>query len=145
MKTISRLATVAVVVTGIGTAALAQHAGHNTMDMASMQKMMQSMMPSASDGPSTKGLKDAHMKMMHGMNTEYTGDADVDFSRSMIAHHQGAIDMAQVQLAHGKDPEVRALAEKIIEDQKKEIAQIEAWLKKATEIDPSLVRGVPPA
>ena len=61
-----------------------------------------------------------------------TGDADRDFLASMIPHHQGAIDMAQVVLKHGKDPKVRKLAQDIIDAQKKEIATMKAWLKART-------------
>jgi uncharacterized protein (DUF305 family) len=58
----------------------------------------------------------------------FTGEADVDFMRQMKVHHAAAIAMAEAELRHGDDPEARALAEKIIADQRAEIAQIDAWL-----------------
>jgi len=66
------------------------------------------------------------MPAMHeGMMIE---DADVAFACGMIAHHQGAIDMAEVLLAHGDDPQMRALAEEIIAAQVGEIEQMTTWL-----------------
>lgn len=59
-----------------------------------------------------------------------TGKADTDFAMMMVVHHQGAIDMAKAELASGKNPEMRKTAEKVIAAQTKEIAQLEAWLKK---------------
>ena len=53
------------------------------------------------------------------------------FLTQMIEHHQGAIDMAKIELQYGKDPEVRKMAEKIIADQEKEIAEMKAWLAKS--------------
>ena len=98
------------------------------MDMKGMMDM-KTMMPNPSDTASTAGYKAAMMKMMMPM-TPYTGDADVDFMTQMKPHHQAAIDMAKVQLANGKDPETKALAQAIITAQEKEIAMIDAWLKK---------------
>ena len=69
-------------------------------------------------------------KMHRDMAITYSGDVDVDFVRGMIPHHQGAIDMAKALLVHGKDAEVRKLAEGIIKAQESEIAFIRGWLKK---------------
>ena len=59
-----------------------------------------------------------------------TGNVDRDFAMMMRVHHQGAIDMAQAELAAGKDRQMRKLAKEIIAAQKKEIALIDRWLKK---------------
>ncbi|TGT34851.1 DUF305 domain-containing protein, partial [Mesorhizobium sp. M4B.F.Ca.ET.169.01.1.1] len=74
----------------------------------------------------------AAMHKMHTdmMASQYTGNADVDFVRGMIPHHQGAIDMAKVELANGKDPEIRKLAEGVIAAQEAEIKQMQDWLAK---------------
>ncbi|MDQ3074686.1 MAG: DUF305 domain-containing protein [Pseudomonadota bacterium] len=81
------------------------------------------------DSAATKGYKQSMSRMMQGM-PPYTGDADVDFNKQMRTHHLAAIDMAQVLLANGKDAESRALATKVIADQEREVAQIDAWLVK---------------
>jgi uncharacterized protein (DUF305 family) len=67
---------------------------------------------------------------MHSkMNVEYTGDPDVDFILGMIPHHQGALEMAKIQLKVGQDPEIRKLASNIIKAQKKEIKYMKDYLK----------------
>jgi uncharacterized protein (DUF305 family) len=67
---------------------------------------------------------------MHAAMGRIDRDPDVAFVQGMIPHHQGAIDMAEIVLKHGKDPETRKLAGEIIAAQRAEIAQMRAWLEK---------------
>ncbi len=142
MKTITKTVA-ALAITAVAGVAYAQtsHQGHSSMpasgampmghmDPAAMQKMMQDMMPSPNDPASTKDFKAADMKMMHNMNVPYTGNADVDFRTHMIPHHRGAVEMAKVALKHAKDTETKRMAQMIIDDQEKEIAEMQDWLKK---------------
>lgn len=77
---------------------------------------------------STQAFQQVNRRMHEGMAIEFTGDADLDFLRAMIPHHQAGIDMARIALEHGKDPEVRRLAKQIIEAQEHEIDLVERWL-----------------
>jgi len=93
-------------------AAAQDHTGHASGDMS----------------PASMAFEAANAEMHEGMAIDYTGDADVDFIRGMIAHHQGAVAMARIVIEHGDDAEVKALAEGIIAAQEAEIAWMTAWL-----------------
>lgn len=67
-------------------------------------------------------------KMHAAMGAESTGDTDADFVIGMRAHHIGAVEMAEVLLAHGTDPATRELAQTIIDAQTDEIAWMTDWL-----------------
>lgn len=104
----------------------AQEMDHSKMDHGSMQ-----VSESKGDtGPSSKAFAAANAKMHEGMDITFTGNTDADFVRGMIAHHQGAIDMAKIELEYGKDARLRKLAEDIISAQEAEIRMMKEWLAK---------------
>ena len=75
-------------------------------------------------------MNEAMAKMHTAMHVQYSGDADRDFARMMIPHHQGAIDMALAELRYGKDERLKRLAQEIIVEQQQEIAVMELTLRK---------------
>ncbi|MDX2073083.1 MAG: DUF305 domain-containing protein [Alphaproteobacteria bacterium] len=80
--------------------------------------------------PSVRAYKEGMDAMHRDMAIKFTGDADLDFVRGMIPHHQGAIDMAWVLKAYGSDPALRKLADEIIRSQAQEIQLMKEWLEK---------------
>jgi uncharacterized protein (DUF305 family) len=132
MKIATRLIALALVTASatVSTTVRAEDMDMKGMDMKNMDMdhMNMDMGKSAEAAPSSKAFEGAMQKMHQGMMVGYTGDADVDFVQGMLPHHQGAIDMAKVELQYGQDPEMKKLAEDIVKAQEAEIAGMNAWL-----------------
>ncbi|TWA98354.1 DUF305 family protein family protein [Bradyrhizobium stylosanthis] len=87
----------------------------------------------------------AMTKMMNDMAAKPTGDVDRDFAAMMIPHHQGAIDMAIIELRYGKNEQLRRIAQEIIVDQMQEIAAMKLAIgEPATDTTPAPTQPVPP-
>jgi len=93
------------------------HTGHDMSAMASGDNEVEQAYMA--------GMTKMHDDMMAGMQAN---DADVAFAKGMLPHHEGAVDMAKVQLKYGKDDAMRQLATEIIAAQEAEIAQMQQWL-----------------
>src|ERR1700744_2531399 len=86
----------------------------------------------------------AMTKMMNGMAAKPTGDVDRDFVAMMTPHHQGAIDMAFIELRYGKNEQLRRIAQEIVVDQMQEIAAIKLALgEPATDTAPAPTQPQP--
>ena len=82
----------------------------------------------AQDNDLPSAMHDATQRMHSAMMISASGNPDRDFAAMMIAHHQGAIDMAKAELQFGKDERLRRLAQGIIVEQNQEIAAMRAIL-----------------
>jgi uncharacterized protein (DUF305 family) len=91
--------------------------GMGGMQQGNMMRHQQGMM---------RGMERTMGPMFRGMMAQ---DPDIAFACAMIPHHQGAIDMAQVQLQEGKDEELRKMAQKLIDDQTREIKDLQSWIE----------------
>lgn len=122
------------------TTAAAAHTDHMAaggMDMGSAHAGMDMGSAGGMDMTGAGGLDAAHRDLMQGMQEMHANmdegmqvaDIDAAFICGMIPHHQGAVDMARAELAHGKDPWARALARRILDGQAAEIAEMIGWVK----------------
>ena len=101
----------------------------NAPAMAPSASMPQGNMQSGAAG--SHDMKESMMMGMDGMQKmPMSGDTDKDFAMMMKMHHEQALKMAEMELAHGKSPAMKAMAKQIIVAQKKEIAQFDQWLAK---------------
>ncbi len=92
------------------------------------------------DAPSTQAYLEASDKMHRGMAIVYTGDADIDFLRGMIAHHEGAVAMAKIAVEHGEAADVQSLAREIIAAQEAEIIRMRILLARHEDVPAPGVR-----
>jgi uncharacterized protein (DUF305 family) len=101
--------------------ALAQHHGHGSHSGHSAATALT---------PAGKAFAEANAKMHRDMNIPFVGNAEADFVRGMIPHHQGAVEMSEIVVKFGRNANVRALAEAIIKAQRTEITYMKDWLTK---------------
>lgn len=84
-------------------------------------------------GMDMSGNMSDHMKQCQGMMKEHLGKADAQYDERfidmMIPHHQGAINMAKDALQKAQHPEIKKLAQNVIDSQQKEIDKLKAWRK----------------
>lgn len=122
---------------GIGWFAAPKMGGMGDMkmdhDMSQMDGQMNGMdmsKPKGDQGASSMAFAKANSEMHTSMDIEFSGNADADFAKGMIPHHQGAVDMAKIQLQYGKDAELQKFAQGIIAAQEAEIKFMGEWLAK---------------
>jgi hypothetical protein len=101
---------------------------------------------SANESAFMKENDAAMTKMMNDMAAKPTGDIDRDFVAMMTPHHQGAIDMAVIELRYGKNEQLRRIAQEIIVDQMQEIATMKLAIgEKANDTTPAPTQPAPAA
>lgn len=99
----------------LATPAVAQQANHKGMNHS---------MPATAANPYGPAEMKMHEKMMAAMGP----DASETWTRKMIEHHRGAVEMSQIVLRSGATPAVRREAVKTIASQNREIANLNAML-----------------
>jgi uncharacterized protein (DUF305 family) len=85
-------------------------------------------LPPAATSEFHRALQTVMVQMEAAMCITPSADADRDFARAMIPHHQGAVEMARLELLHGRDARLRRLAQSIVVEQSQEIALIRGIL-----------------
>ena len=104
---------------------------HSTGDMGSMVMDDSSAMSASSTGGDTReDLQTAINIMMEGIMRPATGYPDVDFVKSMIPHHEGAVTMAEIEKQSGKDQFLQNIATNLVQSQEAEVAVLKAWLSR---------------
>jgi uncharacterized protein (DUF305 family) len=104
-----------------------------TGDIAELRRWLETN-GGAAAGAATTGAEaenlfmSAEAKMKDAMMAAVGADTDETWARKMIAHHQGALDMSQVVLRESEDADIRRMAQKTVQMQTADIAELRAWL-----------------
>ena len=61
------------------------------------------------------------------MSIVYTHQPDRDFASLLAGHRRGLLELAQIELKYGTDPEMRAVAQRIVDSYPAEDAALQAW------------------
>ena len=118
-------------VLGLLTAGVTSAQTASSPAMSASGPMGKPMMSGMEAGSPSMEMQSSMMSGMERMKQmKMTGNTDKDFAMMMKMHHQQALEMAKPEIDHGKSPELTAMARTIVKDQTKEIAQLDAWMKK---------------
>jgi len=89
--------------------------------------------PKADESKTGGGSKELHDIMLdsakQSVRMPMSGDVDKDFAKMMADHHRSGIKMAETEVRHGKNEEVKQLAQKIKKSQEDELALLERHAK----------------
>ena len=100
---------------------------HSKMDHSKMGGMDHSkMMQNTAANPYAQSEMKMHQAMMNAMGA----NAAETWTRKMIEHHRGAIEMSRIGLTQAIDKSTRDMATKTMAMQDKEVAELQAWLKR---------------
>ena len=110
-----------------GSADTANHSGqHGAMGDTGTSTSMQSTDTAGMSGKTMMSIMQSNMDQMKGMTS--TGNPDNDFAAMMKVHHMGALEMAQLEVAMGTDAQMKQMAQKMIDEQQKEVAELNTFL-----------------
>lgn len=87
--------------------------------------------PQVSQGGGSSAMRAAMERMQRDMAAmPMTGDADRDWVMMMRRHHEAAIEMSRAHHGAGRDPEIQRMAQKSIEDQTRDIREMDEWMRR---------------
>lgn len=96
---------------------------------AGMDHQMMMGQPAEHGGPAGQANMDAMMSMHHAMMAARSADPAHAWALKMIEHHRGGVAMSRTVLEHSQDAEIRRMAERTIEEQERDIAELQRWIE----------------